>query len=172
MLLESTNYLHLMVVFYGVLESYIVPSAGRKRILDDLHETHQGASRMKARARMVVWWPGLDKSIEKLVSNCSACQASRPLPPSAPLVNSTEGMVQTLHISLYSQGIANNLYGKSSMLKVVAIVNRICFHVCCHLLHISKLKIAKYIFRSTNLLLRLYKLCSHYIQFTIHIKRV
>ena len=62
-----------------------VPLAGRKRILDDLHETHQGASRMKARARMVVWWPGLDKSIEEIVSNCPACQASRPLPPPAPL---------------------------------------------------------------------------------------
>ena len=31
----------------------VIPTAGRKRILDDLHETHQGASRMKSRARMV-----------------------------------------------------------------------------------------------------------------------
>ena len=36
----------------------VIPTAGRKRILDDLRETHQGASQMKARARMVVWWPG------------------------------------------------------------------------------------------------------------------
>ena len=70
-------------VLWGV--RVVVPVAGRKRILDDLHETHQGASRMKARARMVVWWPGMDKSIEEMVSNCSACQTSRPLPPSAPL---------------------------------------------------------------------------------------
>ena len=40
---------------------------------------------MKARARMVVWWTGLDKSIEKMVSNCLSCQSSRPLPPAAPL---------------------------------------------------------------------------------------
>ena len=60
----------------------VIPTAGRKRTLDDLHETHQGASQMKARARMVVWWPGLDKSIEDLeiVSNCFSCQSSRPLP--------------------------------------------------------------------------------------------
>ena len=63
----------------------VIPTAGRKRILDDLHETHQGASRMKARAQMVVWWPGLDKSIEEMVSNCPSCQSSRPLPPAAPL---------------------------------------------------------------------------------------
>ena len=63
----------------------VVPTAGRKRILDDLHETHQGASRMKARAQMVVWWSGLDKSIEEMVSNCLPCQSSRLLPPAAPL---------------------------------------------------------------------------------------
>ena len=60
----------------------VVPTAGRKRIL---HETHLGASRMKARARMLVWWPGLDKSIEEMVSNCLSCQSNRPLPPPAPL---------------------------------------------------------------------------------------
>ena len=63
----------------------VIPTAGRKRKLDDLHETHQGASRMKARARMVVWWPRLDKSIEEMVSNCPSCQLSRPIPPAAPL---------------------------------------------------------------------------------------
>ena len=63
----------------------VVPTAGRKRLLDDLHETHQGASRMKARVQMVVWWPGLDMSIEEMMSNCLSCQSSRPLPPAAPL---------------------------------------------------------------------------------------
>jgi len=33
----------------------VVPTAGRQRILDDLHESHQGTLRMKSRARMVVW---------------------------------------------------------------------------------------------------------------------
>ena len=47
----------------------VVPTAGCKRILDYLHETHQGASLMKARAWMIVWWPGLDKSVEEMVSN-------------------------------------------------------------------------------------------------------
>ena len=40
---------------------------------------------MKARARMVVWWPQLDKSIDEIVNNYSACQSSRPLPPLTPL---------------------------------------------------------------------------------------
>ena len=40
---------------------------------------------MKGRARMVLWWPNVDKEIENLVSNCTACQSSWSLPPVAPL---------------------------------------------------------------------------------------
>ena len=40
---------------------------------------------MKSRARMIVWWPKLDKEIEDMVSSRSTCQANRPLPPLAPL---------------------------------------------------------------------------------------
>ena len=63
----------------------VIPTAGRQQILEELHESHQGVSRMKGRARMVVWWPNLDRDIEQLVSNCTACQSSRSLPPVAPL---------------------------------------------------------------------------------------
>ena len=63
----------------------VIPAAGRQQILEELHESRQGASRMKGRAIMVVWWPNLDKDIENLVSNCTACQSSRSLPLLAPL---------------------------------------------------------------------------------------
>jgi len=33
----------------------IIPKAGCQTILDELHDSHQGISRMKERARMVVW---------------------------------------------------------------------------------------------------------------------
>ena len=57
----------------------IIPKAGRQTILDELHVSHQGASQMKERARMVVWWPNMDKQIEALASCCVACQTSRNL---------------------------------------------------------------------------------------------
>ena len=63
----------------------IIPKVGRQRILEELHDSHQGMSRMKERARMVVWWPNIDKEIESMASCCAACQASRNLPPVAPL---------------------------------------------------------------------------------------
>jgi len=34
---------------------------------------------------MVVWWPSIDKYIEAMASCCVTCQASRNLPPVAPL---------------------------------------------------------------------------------------
>ena len=42
-------------------------------------------TRMKALARMYIWWPGLDKEIEKVVSSCVVCQMLQSTPPVAPL---------------------------------------------------------------------------------------
>ena len=37
----------------------VIPSAGRTRILTELHEAHPGTARIKGLARGVVWWPSL-----------------------------------------------------------------------------------------------------------------
>ena len=63
----------------------IVPPSGRKAVLNELHEAHPGISRMKALARMYVWWPGLDKDIEESVRLCRECQVNQASPPVAPL---------------------------------------------------------------------------------------
>ncbi|XP_060075892.1 uncharacterized protein K02A2.6-like [Ylistrum balloti] len=63
----------------------IIPQAYRERILAQLHEQHVGMSRMKSLARSYLWWPGLDKDIETVVSAFNACQATRKMPLVAPL---------------------------------------------------------------------------------------
>ena len=63
----------------------VIPEALRERVLGMLHEVHPGMSRMKALARCYVWWPGMDKQIEKLVRCCSTCQEHQRRPASAPV---------------------------------------------------------------------------------------
>jgi transposase InsO family protein len=63
----------------------VVPEKGRKRALDLLHEAHPGIVRMKSLARGYMWWPRMDKQIELCVKECTICQASRKMPPAAPL---------------------------------------------------------------------------------------
>jgi len=61
----------------------IVPEVLRTKVLDEIHETHPGMSRMKAIARSFVWWPQLDKQIEDKVASCTVCQAMKSAPPAA-----------------------------------------------------------------------------------------
>lgn len=63
----------------------IVPPPGRKLLLELLHESHAGVSRMKSLGRGYLWWPGLDKDIEQFVKQCSNCQLCLPCPPLAPV---------------------------------------------------------------------------------------
>ena len=63
----------------------VIPPQGRKLVLEELHETHTGVSKMKALARSYVWWPGMDTEIEEVVRNCSSCQITGPSPPVAEL---------------------------------------------------------------------------------------
>ena len=52
----------------------IVPPKGREAVLHELHEGHPGITKMKALARMYVWWPGINVDIEKAVRRCGECQ--------------------------------------------------------------------------------------------------
>ena len=63
----------------------VVPPEGRKKVLELLHESHPGNTRMKALARSYVWWPGVDQEIEEKVKAYSSCQRIRHNPASAPL---------------------------------------------------------------------------------------
>ena len=62
-------------------------TSGRKTILEELHETHPGCSKMKSLARSYVWWPNLDEDFVTMVKLCCVhvCQEHRASPARAPL---------------------------------------------------------------------------------------
>ena len=62
-----------------------IPRQGRQLVLRELHDGHPGSSRMKALARMYVWWFSMDKDIDQLVHECEVCQQVKPMPPKVPL---------------------------------------------------------------------------------------
>lgn len=51
----------------------VIPDSLRDRTLKLAHESHQGIVAMKGRLRAKVWWPGIDKDVEKFVKNCKEC---------------------------------------------------------------------------------------------------
>jgi transposase InsO family protein len=59
----------------------IIPQRFQNQVLQLLHDVHVGMVRMKARARMHVWWPKLDLDIENTVKACPVCQAVAATPP-------------------------------------------------------------------------------------------
>ena len=63
----------------------IIPPKYRDRMLEELHETHQGICRTKAYARSYIWWPSLDSHIEDYLKSCESCQMFRNKPAHAPL---------------------------------------------------------------------------------------
>ena len=63
----------------------IVPPCVPSKVMEVLHSTHSGVSRMKALARSYIWWPQMDAEIERAVKNCARCQECQKSPAKAPL---------------------------------------------------------------------------------------
>ena len=51
----------------------VIPAVLRLQVLKALHSNHYGKARMKALARLKVWFPGMDEQIEKLAKACEVC---------------------------------------------------------------------------------------------------
>ena len=61
-----------------------VPVSLRSEVLDGLHGAHQGPKGMSARARLSVYWPGIDKAIAHRRQQCNNCNSIAPSQPSIP----------------------------------------------------------------------------------------
>jgi len=58
----------------------VIPLKFRQRCLEELHASHLGVVKTKSLARSLLWWPGLDKDIERMIKHCATCQADADSP--------------------------------------------------------------------------------------------
>jgi hypothetical protein len=53
----------------------VIPKSLAGKVVDIAHQGHQGIVKTKALLREKVWFPGIDKEVERKISNCVPCQA-------------------------------------------------------------------------------------------------
>ena len=68
----------------------VIPSSMRRRVLQELHDSHQGIERTKARACQTVYWPSINNDITNTVRSCADCQRELPSLPREPLMSHAE----------------------------------------------------------------------------------
>ena len=66
----------------------VMPRSLRKQVLQLLHAGHQGVTSMQARARGVVFWPGISSDIDTTRQLCSTCNRIAPSQPQTFMRNS------------------------------------------------------------------------------------
>ena len=54
-------------------EALIVPTSERERILQQLHQFHQGTTKAQLFTHGCVFWPGINKAIEEAIWHCETC---------------------------------------------------------------------------------------------------
>lgn len=57
----------------------------RREVLAQLHDSHQGMVRTKDRARLTVYWPGMDNDRDNKILSCKLCQDSLPSQQKEPI---------------------------------------------------------------------------------------
>ena len=56
----------------------LIPLQMHREMLKQLHKAHHGAVRTKQRARLTIYWPGIDSEIDNMVLQCTQCQTHLP----------------------------------------------------------------------------------------------
>ena len=64
----------------------LIPSAMRPKVLHELHASHQGTVRTKQRAKLIVYWPGINNDIDNIILSCNHCQESLPSQRKEPII--------------------------------------------------------------------------------------
>ena len=73
------------LIVYGC--RLLIPTSLRATLLSRLHDAHQGIARSQARARLTIYWPGIDQDIEAFVQGCRHCQDRLPSNVKEPMMS-------------------------------------------------------------------------------------
>ena len=66
----------------------LLPASMQQKVLANLHESHQGAVRTKEKARLSLYWPGIDNDIDNVILSCKNVRiASHPTAKSPSCLN-------------------------------------------------------------------------------------
>ena len=65
-------------------EAILIPPAERGEILQQIHEGHRGSPKASY-VHATVYWPGINKDIQRMIKACETCQCFRPCQSHAPL---------------------------------------------------------------------------------------
>ena len=64
----------------------LIPCALRNDMLRKLHDSPQGIARTRDRARLAIYWPGIDQDIEKVITACKIRQDKLPFLGKEPMI--------------------------------------------------------------------------------------
>lgn len=76
------------LIDHGILfraHRVVIPKSLQPAVLQELHSTHVGITKMKQLARRYCYWKNIDKDIEHLVKSCPECASVKHQPNKAPL---------------------------------------------------------------------------------------
>lgn len=71
------------ILFKG--QRVIIPGILQKSVLEELHRTHIGITKMKQLARRYIYWKGIDKDIERISRTCEPCAKIKANPSKVPV---------------------------------------------------------------------------------------
>ena len=92
----------------------VIPKLMRQEILENLHQSHMGISKTKARARETVYWPNINQHIEMLIKKCEVCQTYQKQQQKEPMIPSD--------IPIYQfQIVASDLFNRNNQDFVIAV---------------------------------------------------
>ncbi|KAK2712700.1 hypothetical protein QYM36_011401, partial [Artemia franciscana] len=99
------NTRHELSIANGIVlkgDKIVIPVTMRREILQQLHHSHMGMEKTKQRARSIVYWPGINRNIEEMISQCITCGRLQMQPWKHPLINTElpEYPWEQLHICI------------------------------------------------------------------------